>query len=134
MPKVKVLVDAVGEWNAGDIVIDAPPGLLHIALNCVRNAATGELLAEVIEEGGILASEWETREKELLGQIEEAKAREAELLAQLAEKNAENDEAADELRALKAAAKELKIAGYTKMSADELRVAIVAAGGAGDGE
>lgn len=130
MPKVKILVDAVGEWNAGDIVTDAPPGLLHIALNAVRNAATGELLAEVIEEGGTSASEWEAREKNLLGQIEEAKAREVELLAQLAEKNAEDDE----LKALKATAKELKIAGYTKMSADELRAAIVAAGGAGDGE
>lgn len=130
MPIVKVLADAVGEWNAGDIVVDAPPGLLHIAVNCVRNAATGDLLAEVIEEGSTSASEWEAREKDLLGQIEEAKVREAELLAQLAERNAEDDE----LKALKTTAKELKIAGYTKMSADELRVAITAAGGAGNGE
>lgn len=50
MTTVKVLVDHVGEWMAGDIVIDAPAGLVHIARVGTINIATGQLVAELVEE------------------------------------------------------------------------------------
>ncbi|MCR8633487.1 hypothetical protein [Paenibacillus radicis (ex Xue et al. 2023)] len=130
MTTVRVLVDAVGDYNAGDIVKDAPAGLIGIALFGTRNAATGQLLAQIVDEEFKEHDpvEWKVREQELLTQLEYAKNREAELLAQLAEK----DEPDEVLSGLKTTAKALKIAGYTKMSADELKTAIEAAGGAGD--
>ncbi|MNC01524.1 hypothetical protein D3C75_488740 [compost metagenome] len=62
-------------------------------------------------------------------QLEESKAREAELLEQITMIQADG-----ELKELKVAAKELKIPGYTKMDAAELKNAISAAGGEEDGK
>ncbi|MEK4474345.1 hypothetical protein NSQ91_14105 [Paenibacillus sp. FSL R7-0048] len=129
MTIVKVLVDAVGEYNAGDIVTDAPEGLVEIAKNKVRNAATGELLAELVDSNDIVSDNPSDRELELQVQLEESKAREAELLEQIAMIQADG-----EIKELKAAAKELKIPGYTKMDADELKKAINEAGGGEDGK
>lgn len=128
MTIVKVLVDAVGEYNAGDIVTDAPEGLIDIARKQTRNAATGELLAVIVESNEILSDEPSERELELQVELEESKAREAELREQLDNLLLDND-----LKDLKATAKEMKIAGYTKMNAEELKEAI-AAGGGGNGE
>ncbi|MCL6459578.1 MAG: hypothetical protein K6T85_16385, partial [Gorillibacterium sp.] len=69
------------------------------------------------------------RELELQVQLEESKQREAELAEKLNALQAEHD-----LVDLKATAKELKIAGYTKMDAEELKLAISVAGGDGDGK
>lgn len=129
MTIVKVLVDAVGEYNAGDIVTDAPEGLVEIAKKQVRNAATGELLAELVDSNDIISDNPSDRELELQVQLEESKAREAELQEQIAMIQADG-----EFKELKAAAKELKIPGYTKMDADELKKAISEAGGDGDGK
>ncbi|MEK4188098.1 hypothetical protein [Paenibacillus sp. FSL L8-0494] len=129
MTIVKVLVDAVGEYNAGDIVTDAPEGLVDIVKRQVRNAATGELLAIFVNSNEIVSDNPSERELELQVQLEESKAREAELQEQIAMIQADG-----EFKELKAAAKELKIPGYTKMDADELKEAISAAGGDGDGK
>ncbi|MEK3867002.1 hypothetical protein MHH60_26380 [Paenibacillus sp. FSL H7-0716] len=129
MTIVKVLVDAVGEYNAGDIVTDAPEGLVDIVKRQVRNAATGELLAIFVNSNEIVSDNPSERELELQVQLEESKAREAELQEQIAMIQADG-----EFKELKAAAKELKIPGYTKMDADELKEAIRAAGGDGDGK
>ncbi|MEK4451638.1 MULTISPECIES: hypothetical protein [unclassified Paenibacillus] len=129
MTIVKVLVDAVGEYNAGDIVTDAPEGLVDIVKRQVRNAATGELLAIFVNSNDIVSDNPSERELELQVQLEESKAREAELQEQIAMIQADG-----EFKELKAAAKELKIPGYTKMDADELKEAISAAGGDGDGK
>ncbi|MNC16703.1 hypothetical protein D3C75_645640 [compost metagenome] len=129
MTIVKVLVDAVGEYNAGDIVTDAPEGLVDIVKRQVRNAATGELLAIFVNSNEIVSDIPSERELELQVQLEESKAREAELQEQIAMIQADG-----EFKELKAAAKELKIPGYTKMDADELKEAISAAGGDGDGK
>lgn len=143
MPDIKILVDSVGEWNAGDIIKDAPEGLVEIARKGIRNAASGQLLAAIIgddEAGGSDAVEQvlqlkaeleksKKREAELQAQLEESTARETELLEQIASFQAD-----DELKELKASAKELKISGYTKMSADELKEAIAAAGSESNGE
>lgn len=143
MSTVKVLVDAVGEYNAGDIVKDAPEGLVEIARKGIRNAASGQLLAEVVGEDEDFGNENSAqvlqlkaeledsrkREVELQNQLDEFKARESELLEQIASFQAD-----DELKELKATAKELKIAGYTKMSVDELKEAIAAAGSESNGE
>ncbi|OKP95391.1 hypothetical protein [Paenibacillus sp. P46E] len=129
MTIVKVLVDAVGEYNTGDIVTDAPVGLVEIAKNKVRNAATGELLAELVDSNDIVSDNPSDRELELQVQLEESKAREAELQEQIAMIQADG-----EFKELKATAKELKIPGYTKMDADELKKAISAAGGEEDGK
>ncbi|MCL6605644.1 MAG: hypothetical protein K6T94_22500 [Paenibacillus sp.] len=126
---VKVLVDAVGVYNAGDIVTDAHDGLVEIAKKQVRNAATGELLAEIVDSNDIVNDNPSGRELELQVQLEESKAREAQLQEQIA--LIQTDE---ELRELKATAKELKIPGYTKMDADELKQALSAGGGDKDGE
>ena len=129
MTIVKVLVDAVGEYKAGDIVTDAPEGLVDIAKRQVRNAATGELLAIFLNSNDIVNDNPSERELELQVQLEESKAREAELQEQIAMIKADG-----EFKELKAAAKELKIPGYNKMDADELKEAISAAGGDGDGK
>lgn len=129
MTIIKVLVDAVGEYNAGDIVTDAPEGLVDIAKKKVRNAATGELLAEFVDSNDIVNDNPSERELELQVQLEESKAREAELQEQIAMIQAD-----EEFKELKIAAKELKIPGYTKMDADELKKAISAAGGEEDGK
>jgi hypothetical protein len=122
MTIVKVLVDAVGEYNAGDIVTDAPQGLIDIAIKGTRNAATGQLLAEIVNQD-VLSPEPTERELELQMELQAALDREAELLEKL-----QAFEPDSELKELKAAAKELKIAGYTKMGVDELKQAIQAAG------
>ncbi|MDK8188784.1 hypothetical protein QP794_01640 [Paenibacillus sp. UMB7766-LJ446] len=136
MTIVRVLVDAVGEYNAGDIVKDAPDGLVEIAKKQVRNAATGELLAEIIE--GDLASTDTPSEREqmLQGELDESKKREAELLAQIAELQSDikSGDLDDELKELKFVAKEMKIHGYTKMGIEELKEAIAATGGDAGGE
>lgn len=129
MTIVKVLIDAVGEYNAGDIVTDAPEGLVDIAKNKTKNAATGELLAEIVESNDLINDNPSKRELELQVQLEESQAREAELRDQIALLHADG-----EARELKATAKELKIPGYTKMGADELKEAISAAGGVVDGK
>lgn len=143
MAIVKVLVDAVGGYNAGDIVKDAPEGLVDIARRKVCNAATGQRLAELIEGNESfdgdqselvlkLGQDLEAasaRESILQEQLEEYKSREIELLEQIASFQAD-----DELKELKATAKEMKIPGYTKMDAEELKVAISAAGSADNGE
>lgn len=124
MTIVKVLVDAVGEYNAGDIVTDAPDGLVEIAKKQIRNAASGELLAVIIESDEVISENPSIPELELQAELQQSKEREEVLQGQLDALIAEND-----LRDLKANAKELKISGYTKMSADELMAAIAAAGG-----
>jgi hypothetical protein len=50
MTTVRVLVDAVGQWNKGDIVKDAPPGLVEMAEAGTINIATGERVAEIVNE------------------------------------------------------------------------------------
>jgi TusA-related sulfurtransferase len=124
MAIVKVLVDAVGEYNAGDIVTDAPDGLIEIAKKQIRNAASGELLAVIVDSDEVISDNPSKRELELQVELQQSKEREGVLQAQLDALTAENA-----LRDLKAQAKELKIPGYTKMSADELLAAIEAAGG-----
>lgn len=124
---VKVLVDAVGEYNAGDIVTDAPGGLIDIAKKQTRNAATGELLAVIVESNEIINNEPSDRELELQVELEQSIAREAELQEKLDNLLLDNV-----LKELKATAKEMKIAGYTKMNAEELKEAIAAGGGGND--
>jgi hypothetical protein len=123
MTTVKILVDAVGEYNEGDIVKDAPPSLVHMAQTGTRNVATNELVAIILddpaESDSGLQSELESQVRGLINQLEVAEKRVAELEEQL------ND---GYLKDLKATAKELKIAGYNKMSADELKIAIAAGG------
>ncbi|OMF37440.1 hypothetical protein BK133_05130 [Paenibacillus sp. FSL H8-0548] len=128
MTIVKVLVDAVGEYNAGDIVSDAPAGLVEIAKKQIRNAASGELLAVIIESDELVNDPTE-RELALQVELDESRGREALLMEQLNILRAEND-----LRELRSTAKELKVSGYTKMSIDELKVAIEAAGGGSGAE
>jgi hypothetical protein len=136
MTTVKILSGYVGEWGPGDIVKDAPDGLVQIAKHKIKNAATGEMVAEIVEGEedresiDELKSKWEEREKELLAELDKSKKREEELLSQLRDLQPETDE----LKELKSAAKELKITGYTKMDADELKKAISAAGGEEDGK
>jgi hypothetical protein len=129
MTIVKVLVDAVGEYNAGDIATDAPEGLVDIAKRQVCNAATGELLAEIIDTNDVTNNNPSERELELQVRLEEYEAREAELLEKIALIQTDA-----EFKELKATAKELKIPGYTKMDADELKKAINTAGGEEDGK
>lgn len=50
MSTVKVLVDGVAGYNAGDVIPDASAGLVEIAEKGTTNAATGELIAEVIDD------------------------------------------------------------------------------------
>src|SRR4051812_33021801 len=123
MTIVKVLVDAVGEHSAGDIVHDAPDGLVEIAKKQVRNAATGELLAEIVEVDSISMHTPSERELMLQEELDESKKREAELLAQIDElqSDIQNSDSDDELKELKSVAKEMKIPGYTKMGIDELK-------------
>ncbi|ODA09238.1 hypothetical protein [Paenibacillus polymyxa] len=125
MTIVRVLVDAVGQYNSGNIVTDAPDGLVDIAKKEIRNAATGQLLAEIVDGNGIVDGSPSERELQLQTELEQSKAREAELLEQIDILQSDGE--------LKASAKELKIPGYTKMSIEELKQAISAAGGAADG-
>lgn len=136
MTTVKILVDAVGEFNAGDIVKDAPDGLVEIAKKQVRNAATGELLAEIVEVDSISTHTPSERELMLQEELDESKKREAELLAQIDElqSDIQNSDSDDKLKELKSVAKEMKIPGYTKMGIDELKEAIAATGGDAGGE
>ena len=129
MKTVKVLVDAVGGYNAGDIVTDAPYGLVDIATKGTRNAATGELLAEIIDIDEVVSNNPSERELELQIELEKSKEREVELMEQI-----QLLQTGNELQELRATAKELKIPGYTKMDADELKKAISTVGGDGDGK
>ncbi|WP_339282984.1 hypothetical protein [Paenibacillus sp. FSL R5-0486] len=136
MTIVKVLVDAVGEYNAGDIVKDAPDGLIEIAKRQVRNAATGKLLAEIIE-GDVNSTDTPSeREQKLQAELDESKKREADLLAEISELKSDmhKDDSDDELKDLKSTAKDLKIQGYTKMSIEELKEAISTTSGEVDGQ
>lgn len=131
MTTVRVLVDAVGEYNEGDIVKNAPPGLVHMARVGTKNAATGQLIAELVDDDG-------GDDKEELKQL---KARAKELKVEgygkmsadelkVAIANTEKEIAdADELKELQAKATELKIPDFEKFNRDELIAAIEAAGG-----
>ncbi|WP_246862844.1 hypothetical protein [Paenibacillus cellulosilyticus] len=88
---VKVLVDAVGTYNAGDIVTDAPAGLVEIAQKETRNAATGELLAVIVEDDN------QTDDNTVNGAG-----------------GSKEEDNRGELDELKAVAKKLHISGYTK--------------------
>ncbi|OMF30956.1 hypothetical protein [Paenibacillus sp. FSL H8-0259] len=136
MTIVRILNGYVGGWAPGDIVKDAPEGLIEIARDGVKNLATGELIAEIIEGDSNGSGDTSEREQQLQIELNESKNREAELLAQIAElqSKSDNGEADDEVKELKATAKELKIPGNTKMDAEELKKAISAAGGDGDGK
>ncbi|KAA8782517.1 hypothetical protein EC604_01470 [Paenibacillus amylolyticus] len=136
MTIVKILVDAVGEYNAGDIVHDAPDGIIEIAKKKVRNAATGEVLAEIVEGDQISTDIPSERELKLQEELDESKQREAVLLTQIDELQSAtlNNDFDDELKELKSVAKEMKIPGYTKMGIDELKEAIAATGGDAGGE
>jgi hypothetical protein len=136
MTIVKILVDAVGEHNAGDIIHDAPDGLIEIAKRKVRNAATGELLAEIMEGDVISTHTPSERELKLQEDLDESRKRGAELLAQIDEmqSDAQNNDLNDELKELKSVAKEMKIPGYTKMGIKELKEAIATTGGDAGGE
>lgn len=133
MKTVRILHGEVGQYKEGDIVQDAPPGLVNIALNETRNAATGELIAVIVDvpfDGAQTApADWEQSVHNLIAELEASRSREAELQAKLEAKEG----ADDELKELKAAAKELKIAGYTKMAVVELKAAIAAAEAANGG-
>lgn len=149
MPTVKVLIDGVGQWNKGDIVKDAPPGLLHMAIVGTTNAATGELVAEILD--GAIDDKEELKElkadakrlkiegygKMNADELKSAiyavgKALAAEEEAAKVKKEAEEAEAA--IKALQAKAAELQIDGFETMTAEELTAAIEAAGGVSDGE
>lgn len=131
MTKVKVLVDAVGEWNAGDIVEDAPAGLIAIAERGTVNAATGQLLAEILDEvkeddgSELIIIELQSKNSELMEQIKQSEEREKALQEQL---NESSEMLAKEIKAI---AKEAKISGYTKMELEELKTAIITAAGGG---
>ncbi|PZT54142.1 hypothetical protein [Paenibacillus silvae] len=129
MPNVKILVDAVGGYSAGDIVKDAPAGLVDIALKETRNAATGQLLAEIMDDSSNPPSGPTEREVQLEAEVQRLKAIEAELLEKI-----DLLQSDDELKELKAVAKEMKIPGYTKMDTDELKKAIASVGGDNDGK
>lgn len=129
MPNVKILVDAVGGYSAGDIVKDAPAGLVDIALKETRNAATGQLLAEIMDDSSNPPVGPTEREVQLEAEVQRLKSIEAELLEKI-----DLLQSDDELKELKAVAKEMKIPGYTKMDADELKKAIASVGGDNDGK
>lgn len=142
MTAVRVLVDYVGQWMAGDIVTDAPEGLIHMATVGTRNAATGELIAVIIEDSSLpkvpkgeeIAILNELTERAIALEISDAETlsitglisaiTNAEFV--LLEKQKTDNEAkeAAELAVLRDHAKESKIAGYTKLSAQELRLSI----------
>jgi hypothetical protein len=136
MTIVRVLVDAVGDYNAGDIVHDAPPGLVHMAKAKTRNAATGELVAEFVAD--TLAADTPEVDEALLARAKELKISKADkmdneqLTAAISEAEAEAT-AEEELKALKAKAKALKIEKYGQMDAEQLKTAIVAAEAAANG-
>jgi hypothetical protein len=141
MTTVRVLVDYVGDHMAGDIVKDAPEGLVHMATVGTRNAGTGELVAEIVnDEAAAVGGSNESEElKALRVKAKELKIKGADKLSE-AELATAIDEAEtliikeQELKDLKAKAKELKVDGYGKMTEDELKLAITAAGGGTDGE
>jgi len=122
MNTVKILSGSYGEFNEGDIVNDAPPSLVRIAKDEVRNAATGQIVAELINSKPDVDETLLARAKEL--KVPKAdKMDNEQLTAAIQEVEAEL-----ELKELKAHAKELKIDGYGKMSAEELKTAIFKAG------
>jgi hypothetical protein len=157
MATVRILVDHVGDYMAGDIITDAPEGLVHMAKVGTINAGTGKRIAEIVTgsvESGIVDSE-EVQEaisiiKEIRSSAASLEIADAETLSitqlideiakvsfgrlekekadnELLEKQKEVDaQILAELTALKENAKELKIPGYTKMDAEELKVAIAA--------
>lgn len=54
MAVVQVLIEGVGEWKAGEIVKDAPIGLVEMAKKGTRNAATRELICKLIEDDPVI--------------------------------------------------------------------------------
>ncbi|QDH23459.1 hypothetical protein [Saccharibacillus brassicae] len=136
MKTVKVLVDGVGDYNAGDVVRNAPDGLVEIAISKTRNAASGQLLAEMVGGGSEDVADTERLQFELdktRKALAESQQREEALRAQVDElSKPPAGQTGEDLDVLKAKAKELKIKGYVAMSADELHAAIEAAGGDGD--
>ncbi len=89
MTTVRILhAGGVGVHKQGDEVKNASVGLVDIAEKGIRNAADGELIAEIVDG---------------------------------------SDNAKDELKVLKAQAKELKIEGYGKMDAEQLKTSIAEA-------
>lgn len=155
MATVKVLVDYVGVYMAGDIVKDAPPGLVHMAKAGTRNAATGELVAEFVEDenqdqgvsGAELLKELKAsakalkianygkmNEEELTVAIKEAIANSEKEEAEAIEAQKQVIADAEELKGLLAKAEELKIIDADKLSRDELITAIETAGGGTGGE
>ncbi len=131
MTTVKVLVDAVGDYNAGDIVKDAPPGLVHMARVGTKNAATGQRIAELVDDD---AGDDKEELKQLKARAKELKidgygkmtADELKVAIGTAEKDITD---ATELKELQAKASELKIADFEKLGRDELIAAIEAVGG-----
>jgi hypothetical protein len=142
---------------AGDIVNDAPAGLVNMAVQGAKHAVTGELLAEIVSDsvGSVAVESDEVQEaisiiKEIRSSAVSLGIADAETLSitqlidevakvsfgrlekekadnELLEKQKEVDaQMLTELTALKENAKELKIPGYTKMDAEELKVAISA--------
>lgn len=128
MTTVKVLVDGVGDYNAGDVVCNAPDGLVEIATNKTKNAASGQLLAEIIgweAEDVADATRLKSELDEARKALAESQQREEALRAQVGElSKPPAGQTGDDLDELKGKAKELKIKGYAAMSADELRAAI----------
>jgi undecaprenyl pyrophosphate synthase len=126
MTTVRVLIDAVGEYNAGDIVKDAPVGLVHMATVGTRNAATGELIAELIDGAADAKSETGTDGlKELKAKAKELKidgygkmtVDELKVAIETAEKGISD---AAEFKELQSKAAELEIIDAETMSRDEL--------------
>jgi hypothetical protein len=65
MTTVRILFDGIGEYRAGDIVPDAPEGLVEIAERGITNAANDALLAEIIEDVEDEFTTLKTKAKEL---------------------------------------------------------------------
>jgi hypothetical protein len=159
MTTVKVLHDAVGEYNAGDIVKDAPHGLVHMAKVGTTNAATGQRIAELVDDDGDDKEELKqlkARAKELkvdgygkltvdalkeaiadaenAAELKELQSKAAELGIVDAEKLSSDElvteiALAERMKELHQKADELQIADFDKLSPDELVAAIEAAGG-----
>lgn len=128
MTTVKVLIDAVGPFNAEDIVKDAPPGLVEMAIQGTVNAATGERIAEVIEDEATESDELKALRKTAkdLKIKQYTKMNEEQLSAAIAE--------AEAYKALLDKAEELSIKDADKLTPEELTAAIEAAGGGKVGE
>ena len=122
MSTVKILHGEVGEWQEGDIVKDAPPGLVHMAREGTVNLATGQRIAELLEDD----SDDKEELKQLKGRAKELKV---DGYGKMNADSLKDAIAAAELKDLQVKAAKLKIVDFEKLSRDELIVAIDAAGG-----